>query len=262
MFDVHMGAEGRARAISARGDTVHDSADGAETEMGVDSGEDDEDDATSSLSMGFSDDSDVTLVENENESEGQMNVVTETEDMEGKDDMDDVTFEEIDIDGICGEDNAKSSGRKGSLAAFEAISVYPDLPSFIAPCPAPLSQHKASATSNLQPLIQSPYSSPASKHAPGMIPNLPLWETNWYRRWGLLLELVKLDRDCERVKLESVSSSYASGRLYLADQGGTCGDVGGNEGGWGRWWGSSEENVTIVPRPLFMGASLGREVLV
>ncbi|KAJ7634709.1 hypothetical protein FB45DRAFT_865375 [Roridomyces roridus] len=140
MYDVHMLAEGRARATKIA--------------QSVEEAEDDEDSegeslATSRSTAGFSDDSDETLVES--------------------DQSDDGTLEEVDLDGKK-HDHEKS----------------------YTPSPPP----------NPSPIYLS------SKRQ-GKVP-LPHWETSWYKRWEILIELVRLDTERERAQQQQLAESQQS----------------------------------------------------
>jgi hypothetical protein len=280
MFDVHMGVERRARAVAVKDDR----AGGDEIEMNGESG-DDEEDVISLMSTGFSDDSDMTLVESESEGELDGEVVrveggTNGRDVEGEEGMEDVTMEEIDANGDCWEEKAKSFERESAFMTLEAMNVDPG-PSSTPHNPehySRLSKDKASPKPKPQHPSQSAYSSPASERTPAMISNLPPWETNWYKRWELLIELVKLDRDRERAKLDSASSSAyvkAPGgnndaklpRFYFAGEGdevdGHVGDgMGCGDERWGEAMEDEDEEVIIVSNPLFMGRGMGQAVRV
>ncbi|KAJ7741442.1 hypothetical protein DFH07DRAFT_58354 [Mycena maculata] len=137
MYDVHMVAEGRARAAkAAEGGSEDDESEGESM-------------AASISTAGFSDDSDETLVE----SESDRSVRSEDE-----------SLEEVDLD-VDTQD--------------VKFAVSP-------PCSRP------------------PYKPPLVSAS---LPPAPHWETSWYKRWEILIELVRLDTERERAQRNGLDPS-------------------------------------------------------
>ncbi|KAJ7461863.1 hypothetical protein B0H11DRAFT_2285830 [Mycena galericulata] len=129
MYDVHMLAEGRARAAKV-----------------ADAGSEDEESegesmAASISTAGFSDDSDETLVESESDRELR---------------SDDEVFQEVDLDMDKGDAKSPVRSRPSYLSSKRLVSLS--------------------------------------------LPPPPRWETSWYKRWEILIELVRLDTERERAQ--------------------------------------------------------------
>ncbi|KAJ7485497.1 hypothetical protein FB451DRAFT_1554398 [Mycena latifolia] len=162
MYDVHMLAEGRARASKV----VDGNSEDEESEG--------ESMAASMSTAGFSDDSDETLVESESERDVR---------------SEDETLEEVDLDMDKDDKDLK------------------------APVSPPRSR-PAYLTSKRPPTLFAS----TSPSAP-----LPRWETSWYKRWEILIELVRLDTERERAqhmahKSPSPSLAVRTPRFFIGEE--------------------------------------------
>lgn len=216
MFDMHMAVEGRIRAQMLAANCT-DAKVLAEEDLEESEGES----LAASLSTGFSDDSDMTLVESESESADMAHV----------------------NDGKGQNPNADSMTTSSS--------------SYLR-----LSASSSTSSPGLKFKTRPPYSNPISCESSSR----PLWETNWYKRWELLIELVRLDSQHARMRsnsqgLSSTSVSCLSSidrpkspRFFILD----------DEQDMEETWDDvlqvnaddeDEDDVMIVSNPLFAGAS-------
>lgn len=197
MFDVHISAERRARDDQASLAAM--SQDSTSTSEKGDSDEESLSEELMGMSVltGFSDDSDVTLVESESDNEvGRMEdshavlgAAGRQEEQDGMEksiideDEDDFTFfEDVDLD-------AEPSGSASS-------SKLPESDPF---CD---SSEKAARV---------PRSASRTSHAPNSYGERHLWEVSWYRRFELLIQLAKFnkERECPRPSVGDACATFS-----------------------------------------------------
>ncbi|KAF4583562.1 hypothetical protein EYR38_002315 [Pleurotus pulmonarius] len=182
MFDLQMGLEILA----------HRNTDSSDSEYGAGCAFRTRDARALSTSSGASDDSDVTLVESE---------IDVDEDMEP---VEELTLNDMEDTSVSMErpPDAETSSSKGT--SNDTI-LKPHPPSRVS-----LSSHTKSRFASRPPYFNPSFPSVArslgyhhKSHSVG-------WETDWYRRWDLLTDIIRLDRDYSSRQSASPKASCSS----------------------------------------------------
>jgi hypothetical protein len=162
IFDMHIGMKAQERAETQEPENRRNSVTREE-----DDSTSEVDSLDTSTSLHFSDDSDTTLVESDSDSE---NSPTRSRSVTGG--------------GGLPWESAEAQPGEGSSSSCHMFSLHPEKGSS-------RGSHKRSRNGKTQHKMQTyPESRSQSPDSP-----CPPWTTSWYRRWDLLLHLVRHDQD-------------------------------------------------------------------
>ncbi|KDQ31733.1 hypothetical protein PLEOSDRAFT_1100263 [Pleurotus ostreatus PC15] len=200
MFDLQMGLE-----ISSHRNSASDSGDDSEYSAGCAIRT--RDARALSTSSGASDDSDVTLVESDIDVDEDMEPVEETT----LNEMADTSVSmESPPDAFLSAETSSSKGRDTS----DDIIHKPHPPSSPKSSPkssrVSLSSHTKSRFVSRPPYFNPSFPSVARSLGYHQKSRSMGWETDWYRRWDLLTDIIRLDRDYSSRQSASPKASCSS----------------------------------------------------